>query len=323
MATYQTNNSFLGLGIEATRGTASSAIKWIPITSPQVTPMQTFLRDEALRGSAVAVYDHVAGVRHDEYDVKGFLYPDTFPVLVRGILGGTDTVTGTAPYVHTIPLLNNVAGSQPPSLTIQDFDGANTFQMLGAQMSDLNLTFGAEAAVEWSSKFVGNPYTNIAVPTATFGTQPFVPGWNVSVSIGGTSVAYVIDGEINIARNTASIHTMGTQAPRVNFAGPIDVSGRMTLVVDSTSDLFTIGSSAYGLYDNPQIVIVTLTDPTNSYSSTFTMSKVQFTDPKRTRGKAYVEVEVSFSAAANNTDSGGTGYSPIKIVTTNGISTAF
>jgi Phage tail tube protein len=327
MATFLTANSFLGLGIEGSRGVASSSMKWIPITSPQVTPMQTFLRDEALRGSAVSVYDHIAGVRHDEYDAKGYLFPDTFPVLLRGILGGTDTITGSsAPYTHTIPLLNNNAtGSQPPSLTIQDFDGANAFQILGAQMSNLDLTFGAEAAVEWASKFTGNGYTVLgSAPSASYSpANPFVPGWDVSVSIGGSALTYIAEGSLKIERSAAPIFTMGTQTPRVNFAGPISVTGSITAIVDSTSDLFTTGGSAYGLYRNAQPMVLTLTDPVTNYATALTMTKVQFTDPKRTRGKAYVQVEVSFEAQANTTDSGGTGYAPIKSVTTNSISTAF
>lgn len=327
MATFLTANSFLGLGIEGTRGSASAAMKWIPITSPQVTPMQTFLRDEALRGSAVSVYDHIAGVRHDEYDAKGYLFPDTFPVLLRGILGGADTISGsTAPYTHTIPLLNNAAtGSQPPSLTIQDFDGANAFQILGAQMSNLDLTFGAEAAVEWAAKFTGNGYTVLgSAPSASYTpANPFVPGWDVSVSIGGSALTYIAEGSLKIERSAAPIFTMGTQTPRVNFAGPISVTGSLTAIVDSTSDLFTVGGSAYGLYRNAQPMVLTLTDPVTNYATALTMTKVQFTDPKRTRGKAYVEVEVSFEAQANTTDSGGTGYSPIKSVTTNSISVAF
>ena len=327
MATFLTANSFLGLGLESTRGSLSGAIKWIPITSPQVTPMQTFLRDEAYRGSAVSVYDHIAGVRHDEYDAKGYLFPDLFPVLLRGVLGGVDTVTGSAaPYTHTIPLLNNSAtGSQPPSLSIQDFDGANAFQILGAQMSNLDLTFGAEAAVEWASKFVGNGYTVLgSAPSASYSpANPFVPGWDVSVSIGGSALTYIAEGSLKIERSAAPIFTMGKQTPQVNFAGPITVTGSLTAIVDSTSDIFSTGSSAYGLYRNAQPMVLTMTDPVTSYSTALTMTKVQFTDPKRTRGKAFVEVEVSFEAQANVTDSGGTGYAPIKSVTTNSISSAF
>lgn len=326
MTQYMTANSFLGLGIENTRGTAAASPKFIPITAPQVTPMQVFLRDEALRGSPTTVYDQVAGVRHDEYDVKGYCYADTFPILLRSILGGTDTLAGAGPYTHGIKLLNNQTGSQPPSVTIQDFDGATAFQMTGAQMSELTLTFGAEAAAEWSAKFMGNPYTQISAPSPSFTTPSttlgFVPGWNITTSIAGSSLAYIAEGEIRMNRNTAPIFTQGTQAPRVSFAGPLEVSGRLLAVVESTSDIFSNATNGYALFDSPQATVITLTDPVSSNTIAFTMTKAQFQDVKRQRGKAFVEVEVNFTANANATDAT-TGYSPIATVTTNNISTAY
>jgi len=333
--TFLTANSYLGLGLEGSysgttwtgaRGTVAPTIKFIPITSPQVTPTQVFLRDEAFRGSPVSTYGHVAGVRHDEYDAKGYLFPDTFPILMRGILGGTDTVTGSGTYTHTLKLLNDPAtspnGSQPPSLSIQDFDGANAFQMLATQMADMTLTFGAEAAAEWTAKFIGNPYTSISAPSASFSTNTFVPGWNITTSIGGSSINYVVDGEIKVDRKTAPIFTQGTQAPRTNFAGPVEVTGRLLMVVDSTSDLFSVGSSAYGLSDSPQSLVIALTEPTSTNTSTFTMSQVQFHDPKRNRGKSYVEIEVQFTAEADATDAT-TGYSPLKFSQTNSVPTLY
>lgn len=326
MTQYMTANSFLGLGIENVRGTAAASPTFIPITAPQVTPMQVFLRDEALRGSPTTVYDQVTGVRHDEYDVKGYCYADSFPILLRSILGGTDTFAGAGPYTHGIKLLNNQTGSQPPSVTIQDFDGATAFQMTGAQMSELSLTFGAEAAAEWTAKFMGNPYTQISAPSPSFTTPSttlgFVPGWNITTSIAGSSLAYIAEGEIHMNRNTAPIFTMGTQAPRVSFAGPLEVTGRLLAVVENTSDIFSNATTGYALFDGPQATVITMTDPVSANKIAFTMTKAQFHDVKRQRGKSFVEVEVNFTANANATDAT-TGYSPIATVTTNSISSQY
>ena len=150
----------MGLVVEATRGTlpTGGTPVYIPVTGPQITPQQTFLRDEAFRGSPTLVYDQVQGVRHDEYDAKFYLFADTFGNLVKATLGGTDTVTGSTVYTHNIKLLNNAAvGSQPQSYSIFDFDGANQFVMTGAQADSLNITFGAEAAADATVKFFANP----------------------------------------------------------------------------------------------------------------------------------------------------------------------
>ena len=324
MAAYLVANSYLGIMPEATRGTLNSGGTpvYIPVTAPQVTPMQTFLRDEALRGSPVMVYDQVQGVRHDEYDAKFYLFADTFPNLVKAVLGGTDTVTGAGPYTHNIKLLNNASiGSQPQSYSIMDFDGANYFTLLGAQADQLDITFGAEAAAEATVKFMANPYTSGTSATSPFSapslsTVHMIPAWDTVISVAGTPYTYIQDGTLTIARKTAPIFTMGTQAPYQNFAGPIEVSGKFTAVVNSTSDSWSTGTGATALTRSPQALVITFTDPNDSsggtqFSVSFTMTQAQFQNVKRTRGKAYTEVEVEFTANADATDAT-TGYSPIQ-----------
>ena len=324
MAAYLVANSYLGIMPEATRGTLNSGGTpvYIPVTAPQVTPMQTFLRDEALRGSPVMVYDQVQGVRHDEYDAKFYLFADTFPNLVKAVLGGTDTVTGAGPYTHNIKLLNNAStGSQPQSYSIMDFDGANFFTLLGAQADQLEISFGAEAAAEATVKFFTNPYTSGTSATSPFSapslsTVHMIPAWDTVISVAGTPYTYISDGTLTIARKTAPIFTMGAQAPYQNFAGPIEVSGKFTAVVNSQSDPWSTGTGATALTRSPQALVITFTDPNDSsggtqFSVSFTMTQAQFQNVKRTRGKAYTEVEVEFTANADATDAT-TGYSPIQ-----------
>ena len=335
MAAYLVANSYLGIMPEVTRGTLNSGGTpvYIPVTAPQVTPMQTFLRDEALRGSPVMVYDQVQGVRHDEYDAKFYLFADTFPNLVKAILGGTDTVTGAGPYTHNIKLLNNASiGSQPQSYSIMDFDGANYFTLLGAQADQLEISFGAEAAAESTVKFFTNPYTSGTSATAPFSspslsTVHMIPAWDTTITVAGTTYTYIQDGTLTLARKTAPIFTMGAQAPYQNFAGPIEVTGKFTAVVNSLTDPWSTGSGATALTRSPQALVITFTDPNDSisatqYSVSFTMTQAQFQNVKRTRGKAYTEVEVEFTANADATDAT-TGYSPIQANIVNATSTPY
>ena len=332
-------NSYMGLVVEATRGTlpTGGTPVYIPVTAPQVTPMQTFLRDEAFRGSPTLVYDQVQGVRHDEYDAKFYLFADTFGNLVKATLGGTDTVTGSTVYTHNIKLLNNAAvGSQPQSYSIFDFDGANQFVMTGAQADSLNITFGAEAAADATVKFFANPYTSYTSAPAPFttlslSTEHMIPAWDTSITVSGinsgAALTYISTGELMLARKTQPIFTMGTQAPLTNFAGPIEVTGKFTAIVNSNADAWSTGSAAEALTRSPQTMTITMTDPNDTTSSTnhsiaFTLSAVQFHDVKRTRGKEYTEVEVSFTANANATDAT-TGYSPVQATIVNAVATAY
>jgi len=334
---FLTANSYLGMVIETTEGTlpTTGTAYYIPVTSPQITPNQMFLRDEALRGSPVTVYDQVAGVRHDEVEFKTFLFADTFPVLVRSILGGADTTTGSGPYTHAIRLLNSPStGSQPPTYSILDFDGANYFTVSGAQADSLAITFGADAAAEATVKYLANPYVSYTTAPTVFSshsisTEHLIPAWDTAITIGGTTYSNVSTGEITINRKTQPIFTLGTQAPYNLFAGPIEVTGKFTMVINSTSDAFTTGSGAYGLSRSPEAVVITLTDPNDAtggtqHSVSFTLTQAQFQNVKRTRGKEYTEVEVEFTANANATDGGSsTAYAPIQATIVNGQSAAY
>ena len=400
-------NSYMGLVVEATRGTlpTGGTPVYIPVTSPQTTPMQTFLRDEAFRGSPTTVYDQVQGVRHDEYEGKFYLYADTFGNFAKAVLGGTDTLTTTATVSgtsttittstlvmsgatwvvnayagmvvvtgsssaaiasntsttltlttagwsggtpstgaftigaanHNIKLLNNsTTGSQPQSYSIFDFDGANQFVMTGAQADSLAITFGAEAAADATVKFMANPYTSYTSAPAPFtslslSTEHLIPAWDTVITVSGinsgAALTYIQTGELKLERKTAPIFTMGTQAPLVNFAGPIEVSGKFTAVVNTNADAWSTGSTAEALTRSPQVVTITLTDPNDSTSATphsiaFTMNSVQFHTLKRTRGKEYTEVEVDFTANANATDAT-TGYSPVQATIVNATATPY
>jgi len=361
---YLSANSYFGLALEAnlaagvttpTRGTTTTggagnyAPLYIPVTTPQITPMQTFLRDEAFRGSPAMVYDQVQSVRHDEYDAKFYLYADTFPQLLTSVLGGNDIVTGAGPYSHKIGLYNDsTSGSQPLSYTIVDFDGANYFYMTGAQADNLAMTFGAEAAADATIKFFANPYVSTtstsslpSVFQSSFNYleetgEQLIPAWDTTITINGTTYNYIASGELKIERKTQSIFTMGGQGPYTNFAGPVEVTGKFTAVISSNADTFstpsayssgTITSSAFALNRSPEPVVITLTNPNTNHSISFQTSSAQFHDVKRTRGKEYTEVEVAFTANANTADvpsgTGYLGYSPIVTTTVNSISTAY
>jgi hypothetical protein len=282
-------------------------------------------------------YDQVQGVRHDEYDGKFYLYADTFGTFVKATLGGTDTVTGSGVYTHNIKLLNNsTTGSQPQSYSIMDFDGANYFVMTGAQADSINLTYGAEAAADATVKFFANPYTSYTTAPAPFttpslSTEHLIPAWDTVITVSGinsgAALTYIQTGELKLERKTTPIFTMGTQAPLTNFAGPIEVTGKFTAVVNSNADAWSTGANAEALTRSPQAVTITLTDPNDSTSGTqhsiaFTMTQAQFHTVKRVRGKEYTEVEVEFTANANATDAT-TGYSPISATIVNATATAY
>lgn len=315
---FASANSNLEVALETTRGTAAAGTyTGIPCITPTITPVRQFLKDDAFRGSPVETYDGVQGVWHTEIDTKGYVYADTFPLLAIATLG-PDVVSGA--YVHTMKLANAAAtGSQPASLTMKTFDGANPWQVTGSQPADFEVTGGADKALEWSAKLMGYAWTTPSIPTVTYSTIPLIPGWDVTSTINSVSLTYIEDFTLKINRKTAPIFTQGNFSPQVIFTGPCDVTGTLTYVVNDTSDPFMIGGSAYALYRDRIPFVLVATDPNTAATSvTFTMTTVQFQNVKRSTTKSYTEATVEFFAEANATDAL-TGYSPISIAVANAV----
>ncbi|MGH9122854.1 MAG: hypothetical protein ACRDYC_13080 [Acidimicrobiales bacterium] len=268
-------------------------------------------------------YGNVPGTRNDTFDCKGNVFADTFPNLVLAALGGPDVVTGSGPYVHTMKLLNAAAtGSQPPSYTLVDVDqiteSADAAKQMGdAQLGSLDMDFAATGALNWTAKFFGNPFTEVVVPTPSFSTEIFIPAWSGTISFGGDA-APIISGSFNMTRsNTAPIFTVGQQGPYRNWAGPIEVTGTLVLLALAGDTTMT-----EALLRNAQVATLTFTEPVSSHSVAWTMSQVQFKNPKVARSKEYVTITCDFEAEGDTTDAS-TGYSPMSFVATNAQMTAY
>lgn len=316
-----TANSTWGCAVETVYGTAASVSTYTPIGSPKVTPDVTWLDDSDFRGSPAMHYDQVPGVRKDMFSGKTYIYTDVYPNLIRGILGSVDTTASVGPslYTHTIGLLNSPnTGSQAPSYTILNNSVDAIYQITASRMVDLSIAFAADAAVETTFSYTGNISSTVASVAVNESTQHLVPSWSCSASIGGASVAVVESAQLDIKRNTAPIFTIGQQGPYNNFQGPIDVSGKFVFVVEQGGSYY-----ANSLIRNQQSVVLRFTDPATNYYVQFQMSNVQLESPVIDQSKNYISLQANFVAVANTTDQVSGGYSPIKAVISNNISTAY
>lgn len=318
---YLVANSYAGIAAETTRGTSVAAATFLPISSPQVTPDQKWLRDEGMRGSPGTLYGDQEGVRNDKYSHKGYAFPSQIQNLFRAILGSTDTVASVGSlHSHTIGLFNSASvGSQPPSYSLTDFDGQFAYILTGSQANKLVLDWKADGALEYTMDWVCNPFASVAPPTESYDGTLFVPGWNLAASIGAASITAIVDATVTIDRKTAAVFAGGGQPPFQNFAGPCDVSGKGTAVVASTVFDYMTNSLA----DNPEVLNLIWSLPgTTQPSVQLRMSQTQFKTPQKKRDKTYLEIDFTFDAELNTTDAVSGGYSPIWTQTINGVTTA-
>ena len=117
---YPVSGSQIGLAVEKTRGTLEAAPQYMfPITSPKYDPMQTYIPDQTLQGSAVKTYAEILGMRYDKHGWTAPVYLDSFPIILAGILGSPDTLV-------TAPTANTLAAAALPGATTLTLTTAGT-----------------------------------------------------------------------------------------------------------------------------------------------------------------------------------------------------
>ena len=154
-----------------------------------------------------------------------------------------DGATVTPLNNHAFSLLNDayVAGNQPPSATITDFDGEEWRQITAAQLDELTIKGNGTSLVEYTCTWFGNPATTGAsvdppIPTSSYsGIQTPAP-WSFYSLLGGTYTPTVMDWEFDFKRNVKPIPALtGTQAYFTYFASVLTASGKLDFIEQSGS----------------------------------------------------------------------------------------
>lgn len=385
---YSTSQTTLGLGLETTRGTAATTVSWMPVKSPKYKPNLTLITDNTLQGSMVETYGMTPGLRFDSHGWDAFPQLDTFPLLLKAVLGSPDTLT-TAPtsttlsapatagattvtttaavtahsfitigsgetgethYVssvatntatletpirfaqpsgatvtgltgHTFSLLNNAgAGNQPPSCTIQDYDGQQWRQITAAQLSKLTLKGNATGLVDYTVEFMGDSATIMGTPPVpSFTTTQPTPGWTTQLLLGGNPINYLVDWEIDFDRKVGNIPAFtGTQNYYLHYAGPIAPTGKFTFVEQSGAPQLTQYLSGVS-----QPVTLSVQDVSSGFQLRVHFSSAVYTTGEVDRSKAYAEVPLDVTPTPTAADATAGGVSPVTVSVGNSTITAY
>jgi len=225
----------VGLRREASWGAGGSPTVCLPVDSPGFTVPYEQLLDNSVRGIAAVDFAAYQGVGHVEGSLSGPAYPEELGYLLLCALGSCSTSGTAAPYTHTFSL-----DSSPPSLAIQDENDVETWRYTGCNVSELTITFNAaEGLVTYSADFVGKEReepTDEPIP-ADATNAPF-RGWMISAAV-GTSDPFgkIIEGEMSFSREVEQHYLDGnSQYPQAATVGPLEVTGRCTILFDSAAD---------------------------------------------------------------------------------------
>ena len=320
MSVQQSVRSYLGIAKEATRGTAVAPTDFIPVMKDALKPVDIVdpLYDTGLRGSNALNYNYIPGRTRSTVDFGGAVFADTVGYGIAGLLGSVATTGASAPFTHTISLFNSLTSNvdvQPISYTLTDFYAVDVRSYPGCQFSDFSLKFNADGMLEYDTKTTGFQSELVADPTPTFSTVLPTPVWRGTVSIGGSTVATAMTGNIDMTRPATPIYGISnTQDPYQVFLGPLEVTGKITFVMEDDSQLLNF-------LNNSQPALVfnwAYGAGASAVQIQATLTKGAYTTGVIERGEDFVQVSVDFNAQANTTDDGASGgFSPIKWVIQN------
>jgi hypothetical protein len=320
MAVQQSVRSYLGIAKEVIRGTAVAPTDFIPVMKDSLKPVDIVdpLYDTGLRGSNVLNYNYIPGRTRSTVDYGGAVFADTVGYAIAGVLGSVATTGASAPYTHTISLFNSLTSNvdvQPISYTLTDFYAVDARSYPGCQFSDFSLKFNADGMLEYDAKSTGFQSELVSDPTPTFSTVLPTPVWRGTVSIGGSTVATAMTGNIDMSRPATPIYGISnTQDPYQVFLGPLEVTGKITFVMEDDSQLLNF-------LNNSQPALVfnwAYGTGATAVQIQATLTKGAYTTGVIERGEDFVQVSVDFNAQANTTDDGASGgFSPIKWVIQN------
>lgn len=320
MAVQASVRSYLGIAKEVTKGTPVSATDFIPVAKDSLKPQDIIdpLYDQGLRGSNVLNYNYVQGRSRSTFDYGGAVFADTIGYAIAGLMGSVATVGASAPYTHTVTLLNSLAtgtDTQPISYTLTDFYAVAVRQYPGCQFSDFSLKFNADGMLEYDAKTTGWLSTTTTDPVPSFSTLLPTPVWRGTVSVAGSPVSTAMTGNIDMKRPVTPIYGISnTQNPYQVFLGPLEVTGKVTFVMENDSQLLNF-------LNNTQPALVfnwNYGTGANEVQIQATLSKGAYTAAVIERGDDFVKVTVDINAMSTTTDAGASGgYSPIKWVLKN------
>jgi hypothetical protein len=320
MAVLASVRSYLGIAKEATKGTAVAPTDFIPVAKDSLKPqdMVDALYDQGLRGSNVLNYNYIPGRKHSTLDFGGAVFADTVGYGLAGIMGACATTGASAPFTHTISLLNSLTAgtdTQPISYTLTDFYAVNVRSYPGCQFSDFSLKFNADGMLEYDTKTMGFPSSTVADPTPTFSTVLPTPVWRGTVSIGGSAVSNAMSGNIDMKRPVTPIYGISnTQNPFSVFLGPLEVTGKITFIMETDAQLTNF------LSDTQPAIVLNWAYGAGAAAVQIqaTITKGAYTAAVIERGEDFVQVTVDLNAQANTTDDGASGgFAPIKWVLQN------
>jgi len=287
----------IGLGKEATWGTGVADTAYFPVDKPVFKDVPKWLNDTGYRGIRSKTFAKQQGVISTAFELPSMkFYPDDSGHFLMAILG-SDAVTGTNPYTHTLTQLNAL----PPSYTLTDLSGlaasGNARQYTGGYVEEVTLEYKADGDFLISVKGQGKPSTLVAKPTASYSTQNFLLGWQAQLTLAAQVNARIMGMKYTLKQKVEVIWGGNAQqAPTAINVGPLELTGQMDVEPNDETEFL------YYINNTQPVASLNFTSGTNQL--TLQQSKMGFEQGPISRSGDYVTIPMTFEGIYNTTDAG-------------------
>lgn len=282
----------------------------IAVLSSTMVPAQELLPNQSLRGD-FNMLDPAFGKKSASGQLVVIPNQQLVQFFLKSIVGGgaQTVVTGAGPYTHT----NKLGNLTPISFILENFfniGGTYKYQRaVGCRINQLTIPIDSTGLTPWTMDVLAadvqaNAAAYAAAPTdwRSLGTPlDYTQLAAADVTIGGSAVAYIQKGSLSFNFNLGpDDYRVGGSATRGSLVpqGPAQITGNLTLVLDSTGPLTLITAGTASS--------ITLKWTIGAHSILLALDRlwVQKTGPAVKDGSA-VEVDVQVRAVydATNTTS--------------------
>lgn len=315
MALIQAYKDFLRVGLETTFGVEAASFLDLRARpwSLRNNPTRVYPEGERVGTRDMDSQVSVPGRRWAAGDVPTFWRSDTGPLLLLAALGA-ETVAASPVGATTRKKHLVRCADVPPTLTVQNFMGAvssaaeKAYEHLGCAVDRFTITWNATDdanLLDLTYSLIGLYGQRIAKPSFSPSAWTAMPGWNATVTRGGSSSAKIRELTATFENNVARVKSgVGSRDDQQYQFGGRRFSGTMTLLYDDETeyDMFEAGGQeavVLAFRDTYFIETVTAVDYTGGFD--ILIPKFTYVDYGREEQDGYYIQRLGFRGT---TDSG-------------------
>lgn len=291
----------VGIGIEATAGTAVSPVFWLPVLEKDVEDRAEVVLDESGTGTAAEHSDAKILKQWSDGSIRMNVYQNSIGALLTLINGASpSTVLSSGEYTHTYELANTVT---PKTATLAFKDSNSDLANTGSVLDSATFTLETGSFFNVETQFMGKKSEADSNTPSRTAENIFIPtyaGIKLATAQSGLTAASTIavkSANFTIAKNAVDKQNLGSVDIASVLSQQVSVTGTLEIYYDgNTYKDFVFNQTERALRIGLTNTAATLANSSNPRLF-FDFYRVRFSDWERQKGNNDIIMEtVNFTA---------------------------